>query len=141
MSAEELDMAYHSGVATTGGLIIACSDVPKTASLRERRGGGLHVIELDGGGGRLGEGVDVLVMTSRRLSTGSDGISSLGIGGVVAAALVRVVQGVTVGPRYVIAKGGITSSDAATQGLNMKRAMILGQAALGVPMWRCDEET
>ncbi|OAF55861.1 hypothetical protein VC83_08037 [Pseudogymnoascus destructans] len=107
-------------------------------------------------------------MTSRRLSTGSDGISSLGIGGVVAAALVRVVQGVTVGPRYVIAKvtklllllhltylvyyrafdytnenhqGGITSSDAATQGLNMKRAMILGQAALGVPMWRCDEET
>jgi uncharacterized protein YgbK (DUF1537 family) len=23
----------------------------------------------------------------------------------------------------------------------MKRAMILGQAALGVPIWRCDEET
>lgn len=23
----------------------------------------------------------------------------------------------------------------------MKRAMILGQAALGVPIWRCEEET
>ena len=38
-------------------------------------------------------------------------------------------------------QGGITSSDAATKGLNMKRAMILGQAAPGVPIWRCDEES
>ncbi|OBT54587.1 hypothetical protein VE04_04041 [Pseudogymnoascus sp. 24MN13] len=165
MSAEELDMGYHSGVATTGGLIIAGSYVPKTtaqlAALRERRGGRLHVIELDVGtligegaeaeevveravgeaSVKLGEGQDVLVMTSRRLITGSDAISSLKIGGVVAAALVKVVQGITVRPRYVIAKGGITSSDAAAKGLNMKRAMILGQAALGVPIWRCEEET
>ncbi|OBT90047.1 hypothetical protein VE02_02494 [Pseudogymnoascus sp. 03VT05] len=165
MSAEELDMGYHSGVATTGGLIIAGSYVPKTtaqlASLRERRGEKLHVIELDVGtlvgagaeaegvvekavreaSGKLGEGMDILVMTSRRLITGSDAISSLKIGGVVAAALVKVVQGITVRPRYVIAKGGITSSDAATKGLNMKRAMILGQAALGVPIWRCEEKT
>ncbi|OBT93714.1 hypothetical protein VE01_08150 [Pseudogymnoascus verrucosus] len=165
MSAEELDMGYHSGVATTGGLVIAGSYVPKTtaqlASLRERRGGKLHVIELDVGtlvgegpkaeevvsnafqeaSVKLGEGQDVLVMTSRRLVTGSDAISSLKIGGVVAAALVKVLENITVRPRYVIAKGGITSSDAATKGLNMKRAMILGQAALGVPIWRCEEET
>jgi len=38
-------------------------------------------------------------------------------------------------------QGGITSSDAATKGLEMKRAMILGQAAPGVPIWRCNEET
>ena len=38
-------------------------------------------------------------------------------------------------------QGGITSSDAATKGLEMKRALILGQAAPGVPIWRCNEET
>ena len=40
-----------------------------------------------------------------------------------------------------IAKGGITSSDAATKALRMRRARVLGQAAPGVPLWRCDEET
>jgi len=38
-------------------------------------------------------------------------------------------------------QGGITSSDAATKGLGMKRAMVVGQAAPGVPLWRCDEPT
>jgi uncharacterized protein YgbK (DUF1537 family) len=28
----------------------------------------------------------------------------------------------------------------ATDWLNMKRAAIVGQAAAGVPVWRCDEE-
>lgn len=27
----------------------------------------------------------------------------------------------------------------ATKGLKMKRALIVGQAAAGVPLWRCDE--
>ena len=36
-------------------------------------------------------------------------------------------------------QGGITSSDMATKGLKMKRALIVGQAAPGVPLWRCDE--
>ncbi|KAH8593027.1 hypothetical protein B0O99DRAFT_653641 [Bisporella sp. PMI_857] len=165
MSAEELDMDYRSGSnSATGGFIIAGSYVPKTtaqlASLREKRGDKLHVIELDVGkliksdaeaarvisnayqesSEKLRQGQDVLVMTSRNLITGSDAISSLKIGGVVAAALVDVLQNISVRPRYVIAKGGITSSDAATKGLSMKRAMILGQAAPGVPIWRCDEE-
>lgn len=163
MSAQELDMNYGSNA--TGGLIIAGSYVPKTTaqlqSLRERRGDKLHVIELDVGtliasdaaaeellkntiddaSVRIQSGEDVLVMTSRKLIVGSDAISSLKIGGIVAAALVKILQSIQVRPRYVIAKGGITSSDAATKGLNMKRAMILGQAAPGVPIWRCDEDT
>lgn len=36
-------------------------------------------------------------------------------------------------------QGGITSSDAATKGLNVKRAIVIGQAVSGVPLWRCDE--
>ncbi|GLA07049.1 hypothetical protein AnigIFM60653_007999 [Aspergillus niger] len=86
-------------------------------------------------------GKDALVMTSRKLITGGDELSSLAIGGRVAEALVEVLKRVKVRPRVVIAKGGITSSDAATKGLGIKRAMILGQAAPGVPLWRCDEET
>jgi uncharacterized protein YgbK (DUF1537 family) len=149
----------------TGALIIAGSYVPKTtaqlASLRARRGPNLHTIELPvyeiiksatsashavalaviEAGQILAAGQDVLIMTSRQLITGSDGISSLEIGSVVAKTLVQVVREIDVRPRYVVAKGGITSSDVATKGLNMKRAMVLGQAAPGVPLWRCEEST
>jgi uncharacterized protein YgbK (DUF1537 family) len=144
---------------------VAGSYVAKTTaqlrSLRERRASSLHVIELSvpklirGGAEadtiintaiadacqKLQSGQDVLVMTSRELVVGDDAISSLNIGSFVAATLVRVVQSITVRPRYVIAKGGITSSDIATKGLNIKRATVIGQAAPGVPLWRCDEET
>jgi len=139
--------------------------VPKTseqlASLRSRRGEKLHVIELDVSemikspsssadavvaaisetDAQISAGKDVLVMTSRRLVLGVDALSSLSIGGLVAGALVKIVQGLSVQPRYIIAKGGITSSDAATKGLRIKRAMVLGQATPGVPLWRCDEES
>jgi uncharacterized protein YgbK (DUF1537 family) len=129
--------------------------------LRERRASILHVIELSvpklihGGAEadiiintaiadtcqKLQSGQDVLVMTSRELVVGDDAISSLNIGSLVAATLVRIVQSIDVRPRYVIAKGGITSSDIATKGLNIKRATVIGQAAPGVPLWRCDDET
>jgi uncharacterized protein YgbK (DUF1537 family) len=78
-------------------------------------------------------------MTSHKLLIGFDTVSSLRIGTVAAAALVRVVQNIDIRPRYIIAKGGITSSDMATKALNMKRALAPGQAASGVPLWRCDE--
>lgn len=162
MTADELGV--HTKVGNPGGLIIAGSYVPKTtaqlAFLRKHREGKLHIIELDvsqliadngnnstvsqaitEASQKLTTGEDVLVMTSRKLITGADGISSLRIGSIVAAALVDLLKGIEVKPRYIIAKGGITSSDAATQGLNMKRAMILGQAAPGVPIWVCEEET
>ncbi len=151
---------------TAGGLIVAGSYVPKTTaqlhSLRERRGSKLHVIELPvekmirsaaaaadvlikaaiaDANQRLKNGQDVLIMTSRSLVTGDDALSSLNIGSVVAATLVKVVLDIETRPRYVIAKGGITSSDIATKALNMRRALVVGQAAPGVPLWRCDEET
>jgi len=89
----------------------------------------------------LAHGHDVLVMTSRKLITGGDERESLNIGTIVAKSLLGLANGLTTRPRYVIAKGGITSSDMATKWLNMKRAMIVGQAAPGVPLWICEEET
>ena len=89
----------------------------------------------------LGSGADAAVYTSRALVTGSDAASSLQIGSVVSASLVEIVSNISKQPRYLVAKGGITSSDIATEALGIKRAMVIGQALPGVPAWRCGEET
>ncbi|EPE02383.1 ketose-bisphosphate aldolase class-ii family protein [Ophiostoma piceae UAMH 11346] len=89
----------------------------------------------------IAAGRDVLIMTSRRLVVGSDEAASLDIGATVARTLVSFLVQLKTKPRYVIAKGGITSSDMATKGLNFRRALVVGQAAPGVPLWRCDEPT
>lgn len=44
-------------------------------------------------------------------------------------------------PRYVIAKGGITSSDIGTKGLEVKKAEVAGQIAPGVPVWKTGERS
>ena len=84
---------------------------------------------------------DVALFTSRRLITGNDAAQSLGIGQQVSAGLVAVVRGLHTRPRYLVAKGGITSSDIATDALNMRRAMVLGQVLPGVPVWQAGPES
>jgi aryl-alcohol dehydrogenase-like predicted oxidoreductase len=147
-----------------GGLILAGSYVPKTTEQLQSLIDGskslqtivLKVEDLlkstdaaeqaaldaaDKAGQLILKGQDVLVMTSRDLITGNDGVSSLKIGSAVAAVLVLFLRLLVPRPRYIIAKGGITSSDAACKGLRMRRAQILGQAASGVPLWQCNEPT
>ena len=85
-------------------------------------------------------GRDTVVYTSRQLITASDAAGSLAIGRRVSDALIHLVQHLTVAPRYLIAKGGITSSDTATQGLGVRRALVLGQALPGVPVWQLGSE-
>jgi uncharacterized protein YgbK (DUF1537 family) len=89
----------------------------------------------------LERGADVVVHTSRALVTGDQAAASLQIGQRVSAALVGIVRGVRVRPRYVLAKGGITSSDVATAALGIQRAEVLGQIAPGVPVWQAGEES
>jgi uncharacterized protein YgbK (DUF1537 family) len=84
---------------------------------------------------------DVVLFTSRALVTGADAPSTLAIGQRVSAGLVAVVRALATRPRYLLAKGGITSSDIATQGLGVKRAMVLGQILPGVPVWQLGPET
>ena len=86
-------------------------------------------------------GQDALIYTSRKLITGQDAVSSLAIGQAVSAALVEIVRRVSVKPGWVIAKGGITSSDTATKGLGIKRVRVLGQAIPGVPVWQTGAES
>jgi uncharacterized protein YgbK (DUF1537 family) len=88
----------------------------------------------------LSAGRDTVVYTSRQLITSTDAAASLAIGRRVSDALVYLVQHLAVTPRYLIAKGGITSSDTATLGLGVRRALVLGQALPGVSVWKLGPE-
>lgn len=89
----------------------------------------------------LAKGQDVVLSTSRALVTGDDAAESLQIGNMISQGLVRVVQGLEQRPRYFIAKGGITSSDIATHGLGVVKALVRGQILPGVPVWQLGNES
>ncbi len=89
----------------------------------------------------LRSGRDVLLFSSRALVSGTTQAESLNIGAQVSHALVAVVQQLHTRPAWLIAKGGITSSDIATKGLGIRRALVLGQLLPGVPVWRGGEES
>src|SRR5262249_54929744 len=86
-------------------------------------------------------GHDVVVFTSRQVRTGPDAQASLAIFHSVSAGLIAIVEQLSVRPRYLLAKGGITSHDLAAKGLRVKRAVGLGQVAPGVSVWRCGAES
>jgi uncharacterized protein YgbK (DUF1537 family) len=145
----------------TGGLTVVGSYVPKATTQLTRllEGASVESVELSVNellGARrveviaaaiqrmnqlLAAGRDVVMFTSRDLITGPDAVASLDIGGRVSAALVELVRGLNARPRYLIAKGGITSSEVATRGLGVKRALVLGQILPGVPVWELGAET
>ena len=89
----------------------------------------------------LGQGANVALFTSRQLVTGRDAGENLAIGGIVSRSLVEIVAALGTRPRWLVAKGGITSSDVATGALGVRRALILGQALPGVPVWQLGPET
>ncbi|WP_241991104.1 four-carbon acid sugar kinase family protein [Cryobacterium sp. Hh38] len=84
-------------------------------------------------------GADVILQTSRVLVSSTDPADSLQIARTVSAAVVEVVQGVVARtrPRFVIAKGGITSSDVAALGLQIRHAIVRGPMLPGiVSLWQ-----
>lgn len=81
---------------------------------------------------------DVIVHTSRLLIKTDDPAASLEIARKVSAAVVSVVNRTlkTFPPRFVIAKGGITSSDVAAHGLEIRHAIVRGPMLPGiVSLW------
>jgi uncharacterized protein YgbK (DUF1537 family) len=144
-----------------GGLVVVGSYVPKTteqlthllantniervelsvpALLDESKRAECIGIALEAIHDALGANLDVVIYTSRGLIAGDNAASSLQIGNNVSTALVEIVRRLTVRPRYIIAKGGITSSDLATRGLGVTRAMVAGQLLPGVPVWHLGTE-
>ena len=76
-----------------------------------------------------------MIYTSRLVVGGGSQADNLAIGKAISAALIEVVDGIQVEPRFVIGKGGITCSDLATGGLGIRAARVAGQILPGVPVW------
>jgi len=82
---------------------------------------------------------DVVVHTSRLLVARDDPAESLRIARTVSAAVVEVVRRTLAQrpPRFVIAKGGITSSDVAAFGLEIRHGLVRGPMLPGiVSLWQ-----
>ena len=150
-----------AGGGANGGLVVVGSYVPKTTRQLEEllRLDGVLKVEVAAADlvdeakrptaidatlaqveAVLASGRDAVVYTSRDLVTGATPAESLRIGNGVSDGLVSIVSRLTIQPSFIIAKGGITSSDVATKGLGIRRAMVLGQAAPGIPVWQIGEE-
>ena len=59
----------------------------------------------------------------------------------ISDAVQSVVGNLKITPAFIIAKGGITSSDVGTRALKVKRAKVLGQIRPGIPVWQTGEES
>ncbi|WP_104164930.1 four-carbon acid sugar kinase family protein [Arthrobacter sp. SX1312] len=82
---------------------------------------------------------EVVLHTSRRLVRSDDPEQSLEFARTISRAVVDVVRSTiaTAPVRFVIAKGGITSSDVAAHGLSIRRALVRGPMLPGiVSLWQ-----
>ena len=88
-------------------------------------------------------GRTAVVYTSRTLIApeGASAEEMLAISVRISDAVTAVVAGLNFRPRFLIAKGGITSSDVGVKALRVRRAWVLGQAQPGIPVWHTGEES
>jgi uncharacterized protein YgbK (DUF1537 family) len=59
----------------------------------------------------------------------------------ISDAVTGIVSRLKVKPSYIIAKGGITSSDVGTKALGVRRATVMGQIKPGIPVWMTGGES
>ncbi len=157
LTANDLDLP-----SSGGGLVIVGSYVPKTTRQVENLLNTTPVtaVEVDcnalldlqqraaaistaaaHANAALERAADTVIYTSRHLIAAADGGASLAIGKQISSGLIAILAELHARPRYVLAKGGITSSDVATQGLGVRRALVRGQILPGVPVWELGAES
>ena len=88
-------------------------------------------------------GVTAAVYTSRKVIDFGEGDKEAALMASVkiSDALTSIVSRLTIQPAFIVAKGGITSSDVGTKGLGVKKATVLGQPAPGIPVWQTGRES
>ena len=59
----------------------------------------------------------------------------------ISEGLVQIIANLKIRPNFIIAKGGITSSDVATRGLTLHRATVMGQILPGIPVWLAGKDS
>lgn len=160
LSAVELGLA--SGRGQPGGLIVVGSYVDRTTRQLQPALGlpNLDAVEVNvdrlfdpatcdaeiariagAAEAALSGGRHALVYTSRAATSVRGRAGELPIAASVSAALVAIVRQIPTRPRFIVAKGGITSSDLATRALGVRRARVLGQITAGVSVWALGNES
>ncbi len=91
----------------------------------------------------LKNGRTVCCYTSRALITADTGNKEdeLRLSVKISDAVQSLVGRLTVTPAFIIAKGGITSSDIGTKALGVRKANVLGQIEPGIPVWQTGKES
>ncbi len=162
---KEAEKTGQTGVFRRGGMVLVGSHVMKTTrQLEALKKSGLPLsylefdvtkaLEPDGlqkekerilklADEAIASGTSVVVYTSRIVLAPQDlsGEELLKISVGISEALTSIVGEMKAAPRYLIAKGGITSSDVGTRGLRVKKALVLGQISPGIPVWRTGKES
>lgn len=92
---------------------------------------------------KIQNGITSVVYTSRKLidleTTDKQKILEASVK--ISNAVTSIVDQLTVRPNFIIAKGGITSSDVGTKGLHVKKALVIGQILKGIPVWLTGQES
>lgn len=150
---------------TNGGIILVGSHVNKTTQQLEElknckfpidfiefnvnrvlEAGGLEqeverVLEI--ANKKIESGKTVVVFTSREkinLET-EDKDEILKVSVEISDAVTSIIGNLSAPPSFIIAKGGITSSDVGTKALRVKKALVMGQIKPGIPVWMTGEES
>lgn len=148
-----------------GGIVLIGSHVQKTTRQLEclmQSDAELDFIEFDVNtyavpGGLAGEagrvtakaedavrnGRTAVVYTSRKLLVleTDDPDRILEVSVAISDAVTSVIGNLKVRPSFIIAKGGITSSDVGTKALGVKKALVMGQVRKGIPVWLTGKES
>ncbi|QWW20088.1 hypothetical protein I6B53_03025 [Schaalia sp. 19OD2882] len=159
---ERIAATRTNAPSTSGGLVVIGSHVALTTRQLDHLRKAEHPLEIevevprlldpttrdshvraviDQAVGALMDG-NVVVRTSRNLVSTHDPQESLAIARSVSEAVVQTVQGVLARstPRFVVAKGGITSSDVASKGLGIRHALVVGPMLPGITsMWAAQD--
>lgn len=89
------------------------------------------------------QGKSVVIFTRRDRFDLPDGNKEqqLEIAVKISDAVTSIIANLTVRPRFIIAKGGITSSDVGVKALEVKAAKVMGQILPGIPVWLTGPES
>lgn len=89
------------------------------------------------------EGVTCAVYTRRERFDLNNGCKEdeLRLAVKISEAVTSVVSRLSVRPNFIIAKGGITSSEIGTTALRCRKARVMGQILKGIPVWETGEES
>ena len=92
---------------------------------------------------KIKQGKTVAVYTKRELVVidTNDKDKQLMISVEISDAVTSIIGKLEERPSFIIAKGGITSSDVGTKALRVKKANVMGQIKPGIPVWMTGEES